>query len=653
MKKRICLLAVAVLVLFFALQVVTESSSKIDFYGQTLDINSRGAAVRGDEVGSIDELLAALRRFPRLEFADLGSYRVNITEADALRAALPGVELRFDTYVELYGRRIDGEATEVDLRGIDINDTRELKERLSLLTECRKVIFDQGYPLPHEERDALVHLFPHIEFDMALTRTVCGLTFREDSEELDLTSAAPVNMIDLAANIAYFPRLRRIVFANGDTIDAAARHTLENSFPGLEILAVTTYEICGLTVREDAREIVIPATAEDLGELPELLRPLSQLSVVSLEGDRTVPAELKARLVKTYPNVSFVMVGTLEISGISVRDDAETLELCGIDLPADLSELLDLLPALRTVDLRGCKTDPHTIAALLAAHPGVSFEYDITIGGVSFARDAKEVSLDGAGEFTLDDVRVAISLMSAPKIFDLGDCGFDHETLAALRDEYTETEIVWLIHLGKWSLKTNAVAFSVLIYDYTHVRLTSEDIEVLKYCTKLRALDLGHQAITDLTPIGEYLPELRVLILADNKITDLTPLSKLKHLHYLELFVNKISDLSPLAECRELLDLNVSYNYNIYNIEPLTDLPLLERLWIEACSISDAKVERLREIYPNSKIVKYGQGSVDQGWRTHARYYDMIDMFHKKNYISYRFTRYDNKTESLLTEPLL
>lgn len=644
----------AVLVLFFALQVVTESSSKIDFYGQTLDINSRGAAVRGDEVGSTEELLRALRRFPRLEFADLGTYRVNVTEAAALRAALPGIELRFDTYVELYGRHIDGETTEVDLRGIDIDDTRELKERLSLLTECRKVIFDRNYPLPHEEREALSRLFPNVEFDMTVTRTVCGLTFREDSEELDLTSAVPVNMIDLAANIAYFPKLQRIVFAEGDTIDAAVRKTLEHSFPGLEIFAVTTYEICGVTVREDAESLVITIDAGDLGDLPELLRPLTHLRSVSLEGDRTVPAELKRRLQESYPDVDFLMTGTVEVSGISVRDDSETLELCGVELPDDFSELLGFLPALRTVDLRGCKTDPHTVAELLAAHPAVNFDYDITVGGVTFARDAKEVSLDGAAAFTLDDVRAAISLMSEPKLFDLGDCGIDNETLAALRDEYTETEIVWLIRLGEqWSLKTNAVAFSVLIYTYDHVRLTSRDLEVLKYCTKLRALDLGHQAITDLTPIGEYLPELRVLILADNKITDLTPLSNLKHLHYLELFVNSISDLSPLAECRELVDLNVSYNYSIYNIEPLTDLPLLERLWIEACSISDAKVERLREIYPNTKIVKYGQGSVDQGWRTHARYYDMIDMFHKKNYISYRFTRYDNKTESLLTEPLL
>ena len=84
----------------------------------------------------------------------------------------------------------------------------------------------------------------------------------------------------------------------------------------------------------------------------------------------------------------------------------------------------------------------------------------------------------------------------------------------------------------------------------------------------------------------------------------------------------------------------------------MLDLPLLERLWLESCPISDEKVDILRERYPNSKIIKYGKGSVDQGWRSHPRYRAMIEMYHKKNFISELFSRYDGKTESLLTEPL-
>ena len=64
--------------------------------------------------------------------------------------------------------------------------------------------------------------------------------------------------------------------------------------------------------------------------------------------------------------------------------------------------------------------------------------------------------------------------------------------------------------------------------------MTSKDIQVLKYCTDLQALDLGHQRITDLSVIGNYLKDLRILILADNKVSDVSPLANLKHLHYLQ-----------------------------------------------------------------------------------------------------------------------
>ncbi|MBQ4224266.1 MAG: leucine-rich repeat domain-containing protein, partial [Prevotella sp.] len=44
-----------------------------------------------------------------------------------------------------------------------------------------------------------------------------------------------------------------------------------------------------------------------------------------------------------------------------------------------------------------------------------------------------------------------------------------------------------------------------------------------RYCTKLKGLDLGHNAITDISFI-ENMPHLRVLILADNDLTDISPL---------------------------------------------------------------------------------------------------------------------------------
>ena len=50
----------------------------------------------------------------------------------------------------------------------------------------------------------------------------------------------------------------------------------------------------------------------------------------------------------------------------------------------------------------------------------------------------------------------------------------------------------------------------------------------------------------------------------------------------------------------------------------------------------------IKSKYPDVKIVYTGYGSTHSGWRTHPRYYAMIDMFNKRDYISELFTKYDS-----------
>ena len=227
------------------------------------------------------------------------------------------------------------------------------------------------------------------------------------------------------------------------------------------------------------------------------------------------------------------------------------------------------------------------------------------------------------------------------KKIDLSYSNLSNEELGNLRLALPNVRIDWVVHLGKWSVRTDAVAFSVLITQYDYKRMTSNDIQVLKYCTELKTLDLGHQAIEDISVIGAYLQDLRILILADNKIKDISPIANLKHLHYLELFMNDITDSTPLASCTELVDLNISFNYRFSDISGILNLPKLERLWLISDRISSDSYKLIRETYPNVVLVTTGTGSTGSGWRTHERYYTMIDMY-RNNYISDVFLKYDN-----------
>ncbi|MDO5563681.1 MAG: phosphodiester glycosidase family protein [Eubacteriales bacterium] len=226
---------------------------------------------------------------------------------------------------------------------------------------------------------------------------------------------------------------------------------------------------------------------------------------------------------------------------------------------------------------------------------------------------------------------------------EFNNTNLSNDELADLREYlYPNIDVVWTLNIGQYKLKTNAYAFSTMVTPGdNHTRITSKDIEVLKYCTNLYALDIGHQAISDLSFIGEVLSDLRVLILVDNQITDLSPLSNLKKLHYLEVYVlGDDIDLSPLNECKGLVDLQILYKSEIKNIDSLLDFPKIERLWLMLCEISNENMDLLKEKYPNAQVINGSEDLKENGWRDVDRFFIMRDMF-SNDYISEEFLRFD------------
>lgn len=406
-------------------------------------------------------------------------------------------------------------------------------------------------------------------------------------------------------------------------------------------------EIYGMSVRANANEIDLTgANVSSVKELSEKLAPFTFLKRLNL-GDFKVTAKDEALLLSSFPDVDIEYDSYIPLYGDYVCVNETALDLSEKNL-SDFTELtaaLKELPLVKSVNLSDNKISFEQQRELAEQFPEKAFIWDVNLLGKTYKSDITELDLSGNRKATPDLVRQYAPLFHNLKRLDMSDCGATNEEMASLRADLPGIKVVWRVHMGRWSLKTDAVAFSVLIYDYSHERLKSSDIQVLKYCTDLQALDLGHQAITDISVLGDYLPQLRILILADNQVSDLTPVAKMKHLHYIELFVNsrKLNDLSPLASCKELVDANVSYLHNVRDISPLYDLPLLERIWFEHTPIPAEQLETLKEKHPDAKIINQGEGSVDKGWRTHERYFAMISMFHDKNckVLSESFSKYD------------
>lgn len=194
-----------------------------------------------------------------------------------------------------------------------------------------------------------------------------------------------------------------------------------------------------------------------------------------------------------------------------------------------------------------------------------------------------------------------------------------NKVMAPIAAKYPQVTIAWKVRIkAEYSLSSQATAFSTFIGDITDTRLNADDLEALKYCPNLRALDLGHNNLYNLEFL-KYVPKLELLIVACNHLTDISPIGELEHLQYLELFTNKVTDLSPLANCKELIDLNIS-NTRITSLEALDGLQSLERMLAESCkSLPQEEKTRFEQLHPDC-FASFSAEFVNTGWRTHPRY---------------------------------
>lgn len=205
---------------------------------------------------------------------------------------------------------------------------------------------------------------------------------------------------------------------------------------------------------------------------------------------------------------------------------------------------------------------------------------------------------------------------------DMCDCGVTDEQMDSLNKQFPNTRFVWMIRFGRWSTRTDALAFGTFQPEEIVVVMNNADAARLKYCTDLVALDIGHNRVNDISFL-QYMPNLKILILVDNRpLSDLSWLEYCPKLEYLEFFVDSVSDLSVFEKLPNLVDLNIGYN-PISDVTYLLNIPHLERLWIESTRLTLDDYHLLQETYPEATIVYYGSGSVDQGWRNHPRYWAM------------------------------
>ena len=291
-----------------------------------------------------------------------------------------------------------------------------------------------------------------------------------------------------------------------------------------------------------------------------------------------------------------------------------------------------------TLEITGVKWTPSDLNKIKSLMPeGAEFRFSTSWGGVEVTDESVSLDLTGIrANPTGADLEGLISLCpNLAYVDNTGKRAPSFDVMSGIVDRNPRIRFDWNILLGHGHyVSTKDTAFSTFNEPFDPEYLTSRMLMKLKYCPQMKALDLGHNEITDLEFL-QYVPDLEFLIIGDNKVKDLTPISQLKHVQYAELFSNYFTDITPLAECTELIDLNIRYA-RVTDFSCLDNLEHLERFWATMIrGLPDEEKERFMKVHPTVEVDFKGSHATTNGWRSHPRYKHYIWCLKNRTWIPF------------------
>ncbi len=270
------------------------------------------------------------------------------------------------------------------------------------------------------------------------------------------------------------------------------------------------------------------------------------------------------------------------------------------------------IAALRRVD----GTASREYAAMLELsrlRPDCEVLWNYEFEGRVYPSTATELKAEG-----LEGLEDAVRYLPALTYIDVIDTPAAVEDLDRLYDINPDAFYYWSFRHDGFLIRTDIQVYSSLRDGENH-RFTSEEMyPMFKYCKHMKALDLGHNDLTDLTWLGT-MTELEVLILADNPhLVDASPLANLTKLHYLEFFMNhQVEDFSFLNSLTNIEELNLCRVDHIGDMAFLANMPKLKFLMVKYSDCTRETFLYWEEQYPDAYMVYYDGDihSCNSGWR--------------------------------------
>ncbi len=318
-----------------------------------------------------------------------------------------------------------------------------------------------------------------------------------------------------------------------------------------------------------------------------------------------------------------------------MMDMTHLTELKGKEVTA-LIEELNGSGDITACDLRGVKLARETQVKLKESCPQIDFYWQVEINKSYVDNHITHLNLDELPNRTgYAKLKEALGLFTGLEEVTMYSYRLNLREMESILAAYPEITFHWTIKLDSYLIPTNATAFSTN-KGRREPRYTPKQLDALKYCENLVAIDLGHNNISDLSFLTQW-PGLKIIICVDSKtpIKDISPLKDMHDLEYVELFMQGITDISALEGKTKLLDLNLCYN-DITDLTPLHSCVNLQRLWISNNKhLPQEQIDALQAALPNLVIETKTKKSTEAGWREHPRYFTMRESFESYQYVPF------------------
>ncbi len=364
--------------------------------------------------------------------------------------------------------------------------------------------------------------------------------------------------------------------------------------------------IDGVRINRNAE--ILDWSGKEVNGLIRYAHALKNLKLIDL-GRTALTAEELDAVRYAFPDAKlkyFVLFGkTWYSSGVKNLD----LAFLDRDLIADTAELLTKLPLVKAVTL-GEGIDPEIYVGLYQARPDIEYTFSLTLYGKELTAETERLKfrLTPMKEEDLLQLETVFSCLPKLNYVCFDRCGLSNEALAQLRDRLPQPEIVWRVYFGRFSCLTNAEKIWAI------GELNDEMTDALQYCTKVRYLDLGHNAITNIDFVRN-MPNLEVFIIAITDVADVSAVAECKKLEYFEIYESLVTDLTPLAGLTELRHLNLSGMPALQDITPLFGLDL-ERIDLRNNygAVPQEQLDAFSALHPECRV-NVENNTYESDWR--------------------------------------